>query len=280
TIAESEESAVVWGMPGELVKAGGADVVAPLEEISGRLVLVAEDQPVNQMVIRRQLSLLGIAAEVTEDGRQALAAWRTGRFGLVLTDCNMPEMDGFELTAAIREAETGTGLRTPIIALTANAMAGESQRCLAAGMDGFLAKPLELDRLDRCLAQWLPPLSDSGAKAAPPGDTTAVLNLARTLELFSVLDDEARAFLSDFLGAARPLADGLDHAFTLDDAGAARREAHALAGVAKSAGADVLARVADRVEEALVQGKVDEARQAAKAVPGALEQVAAAIASL
>ncbi|TWB23362.1 signal transduction histidine kinase [Nitrospirillum amazonense] len=258
----------------------------------GRLVLVAEDQPVNQMVIRRQLSLLGIAAEVTEDGRQALAAWRTGRFGLVLTDCNMPEMDGFELTAAIREAETGTGLRTPIIALTANAMAGESQRCLAAGMDGFLAKPLELDRLDRCLAQWLPPLSDGGAKAAPPplvdttpggatrADTTAVLNLARTLELFSVLDDEARAFLRDFLGAARPLADGLGHAFTLNDAGAARREAHALAGVAKSAGADVLARVADRVEDALVQGKVDEARQAARAVPGALEQVAAAIASL
>ncbi|MEA1675000.1 response regulator [Nitrospirillum sp. BR 11163] len=252
----------------------------------GRLVLVAEDQPVNQMVIRRQLSLLGIAAEVTEDGRQALAAWRTGRFGLVLTDCNMPEMDGFELTAAIREAETGTGLRTPIIALTANAMAGESQRCLAAGMDGFLAKPLELDRLDRCMAQWLPPLSGAATHPAPaapmPGavDTTPVLNLARTLELFSVLDGEARAFLRDFLDAARPLAEGVAQAFARDDADAARRETHALAGVAKSAGADILARAADRVEEALVQGKVEDARHAARAVPAALEQVAAAIAAL
>ncbi|MDE1146131.1 MAG: response regulator [Azospirillaceae bacterium] len=250
----------------------------------GRLVLVAEDQPVNQMVISRQLSLLGIAAEIVEDGRKGLTAWRSGRFGLVLTDCNMPEMDGFELTAAIREAERGAGTRTPIIALTANAMAGESQRCLAAGMDGFLAKPLELDRLDRCLAQWLPPLPGPVAVAVPAAVVTstaaAILTPSRALELFGEMGEEARAFFREFLAAAVPLADGVAAAFAIDDVVLARREAHALAGVAKSAGADALGQLADRVEEALLQGNVAAARVAAKALPSMMGQVADAIIAL
>ncbi|WP_162937371.1 response regulator [Indioceanicola profundi] len=120
-----------------------------------RLVLVAEDQEINQMVIRRQLTLLGLACDILPDGAAALEAWRTGRYALVLTDCNMPEMDGFELTEAIRREEAETGRRTPVIALTASAMAGEDERCLTAGMDGFLSKPVDLAQLDRCIRRWI-----------------------------------------------------------------------------------------------------------------------------
>ncbi|MDZ5649782.1 Hpt domain-containing protein [Nitrospirillum sp. BR 11828] len=100
------------------------------------------------------------------------------------------------------------------------------------------------------------------------------------MELFSALDDEARTFLNDFLDAAGPLVAGVAAAFAGDDLGHARHQAHALAGVAKTAGADVLAQAADRVEESLLQGNPEDARQAAKALPFALEQVASTIASL
>jgi signal transduction histidine kinase/DNA-binding response OmpR family regulator len=121
----------------------------------GRAILVAEDHPVNQIVIRRQLSLLGHRPVVVADGAQALEAWRTRRFDLIITDCHMPEMDGFQLTAAIRADEAGQGGRTPILALTANALSGEDERCRAAGMDGYLSKPVELSRLRDAVDQLL-----------------------------------------------------------------------------------------------------------------------------
>ncbi|OAN42966.1 hypothetical protein A6A04_09685 [Paramagnetospirillum marisnigri] len=114
----------------------------------GPPVLVAEDHPVNQQVILRQLDMLGYPAELAPDGAAALAAWRSKRFAAVLTDCHMPVMDGFQLTEAIRAEEALAGApRIPIIALTANALSGESERCLEAGMDRYLAKPVDLIRL-------------------------------------------------------------------------------------------------------------------------------------
>ncbi|EME69768.1 Signal transduction histidine kinase, partial [Paramagnetospirillum caucaseum] len=122
----------------------------------GAPILVAEDHPVNQQVIRRQLQLLGFAAEVFPDGAAALAAWRARPYSLVLTDCHMPIMDGFQLTAAIRAEEAPLGRHTPILALTANALAGEAERCLRAGMDSYLSKPVELPHLREALARLLP----------------------------------------------------------------------------------------------------------------------------
>ncbi|MBI2235618.1 MAG: response regulator [Magnetospirillum sp.] len=119
-------------------------------------ILVAEDHPVNQQVILRQLRLLGHTPEMAPDGASALAAWRRQRFDLVITDCHMPVMDGFQLTAAIRGEESDGTHRTPILALTANALSGEAERCLAAGMDGYLAKPVELGRLREALGRLLP----------------------------------------------------------------------------------------------------------------------------
>ncbi len=120
-----------------------------------RLILLAEDNEINREVIQEQLSILGYAAEVVEDGAIALARWRTGQYALLLTDCQMPNMDGFELTAAIRKEESGRS-HIPIIAVTANAMSGEPQRCLDRGMDDYLSKPLRLEELKTVLEKWLP----------------------------------------------------------------------------------------------------------------------------
>jgi PAS domain S-box-containing protein len=125
------------------------------DSASGQLILVAEDNETNRDVLREQLRLLGYCADMAEDGREALEKWRSGRYALLLTDCHMPHVDGFALTAAIREAEA-PGTHLPIIAITANAMQGEAQRCLQAGMDDFLSKPLRLQELAPVLEKWLP----------------------------------------------------------------------------------------------------------------------------
>jgi CheY-like chemotaxis protein len=117
-------------------------------------VLVAEDSDINQKVIRRQLAMLGLQADLAGNGVEALALWRSRRYGLLLTDLQMPAMDGYELTAAIRREETGDH-RLPIVALTANALAEEKLRCARAGIDDCLTKPLRLDQLAKSLAQWL-----------------------------------------------------------------------------------------------------------------------------
>jgi CheY-like chemotaxis protein/signal transduction histidine kinase/HPt (histidine-containing phosphotransfer) domain-containing protein len=121
-------------------------------------VLVAEDNPVNQLVIRRQLKALGFDCDIAADGKRALQALGQRPYALLLTDVHMPEMDGYALTAAIRDAEAKDDRqgRLPIIAITANVLSGETERCLAAGMDDFLPKPMELAELQETLRRWLP----------------------------------------------------------------------------------------------------------------------------
>ena len=122
---------------------------------NGHLILLAEDNETNRDVLMQQLRLLGYCADVAEDGRIALEKWRNGHYGLLLTDCHMPNMDGFALTEAIRQSEDA-GRSAPIIAITANAMHGEARRCLDAGMSDYLSKPLRLQELGPMLAKWLP----------------------------------------------------------------------------------------------------------------------------
>jgi CheY-like chemotaxis protein len=131
----------------------------------GQLILLAEDNETNRDVLLAQLRLLGYGADVAEDGIQALHKWREGRYALLLTDCHMPRMDGFELTSRIR-AEEPAGTRLTIIAVTANALQGQALRCLAAGMDDFLSKPLRLHELGPMLAKWLPQVAGALPDAA------------------------------------------------------------------------------------------------------------------
>jgi signal transduction histidine kinase/CheY-like chemotaxis protein len=110
-------------------------------------ILLAEDNPVNQKVARRMLEKEGHTVTIGANGRVALALWQRQTFDLILMDVQMPEMDGLEATAAIRQAEVGTGRHIPIIALTAHAMTGDRERCLASGMDGYVSKPIRAEEI-------------------------------------------------------------------------------------------------------------------------------------
>ena len=130
----------------------------PVDEAlaQGALILVAEDNPTNQTVIRTLLNRLGYAAEIAEDGRQALEWFQAKPSGLLLSDCHMPELDGYQLSSEISRLQEGSDKRLPIVALTADALAETSDRCLEAGMDGYLAKPVNIADLDNTIQHRLP----------------------------------------------------------------------------------------------------------------------------
>jgi two-component system sensor histidine kinase/response regulator len=134
-----------------------APKVAPHREsaaTSSARILVAEDNPVNQQLARAMLLRLGYQADVVGNGREAVESMMTVPYDLVLMDCQMPVMDGFEATRAIRERE-GTTRHTRIVAVTANAMEGDRERCLDVGMDDYLSKPFRAGDLQRVLDRWL-----------------------------------------------------------------------------------------------------------------------------
>jgi PAS domain S-box-containing protein len=137
-------------------------------------ILLVEDHPVNRQVALRQLQRLGHTADVATNGLEAVAATAREDYQLVLMDCQMPEMDGFEATRAIRRRESATGSHLSIVAMTANAMEGDRETCLAAGMDGYLAKPVTLGDLRAVLAQYaLTPallVQDDQARAQDAGE--------------------------------------------------------------------------------------------------------------
>ena len=143
---------------------GAQDEGAQLHTQDGRRrgrVLVAEDNAVNQRVVMRQLTHCGVETDVVADGGAAVEAAAKRRYDLVLMDCQMPVLDGFEAARAIRAAELRSGERVPIVALTANAMEADRQACLAAGMDDYLAKPVRLADVERVLGRWMPGREDA-----------------------------------------------------------------------------------------------------------------------
>ena len=140
------------------------------------IVLVAEDSPVNQVVAVRTLERCGYRADVACDGQEALAALAARRYDAILMDCQMPVMDGYEATAEVRRRSHGGAPRTPVIAMTAHAMAGDRERCLAAGMDDYISKPMRAHTLDEVLQRWIPgaPSLAVAEPTAPARDGAAV----------------------------------------------------------------------------------------------------------
>ncbi|MCA9714777.1 MAG: protein kinase [Myxococcales bacterium] len=124
------------------------------EEFNARHVLLVEDSRVNQLLIRRMLEEINYQVSVASDGLEALERVRTTRYGAILMDCELPRMNGYAATRLVRALETGRGHRTPIIALTANILPGDRRRAQEAGMDDFLTKPVNSDRLEATLAHW------------------------------------------------------------------------------------------------------------------------------
>ncbi len=126
------------------------------ENFDNTLILIAEDQKVNQKLARLQLKELGCLSETVSNGQEAVAAVMQTEYSLVLMDCQMPQMDGFEATRTIRKLEETSGRHVPIIAMTAQAMSGDREDCLAAGMDDYISKPVTASKLQEVLKRWLP----------------------------------------------------------------------------------------------------------------------------
>jgi signal transduction histidine kinase/CheY-like chemotaxis protein/HPt (histidine-containing phosphotransfer) domain-containing protein len=209
-------------------------------EAEGTLALLADDHPTNRTLIVRQINLLGYAAESAENGIVALEKWKSGRFGILITDCNMPEMNGYELTRRIRELEATNGdKRIPIIACTANALAGEAEICFAAGMDDYLAKPVELNELSKKLDHWLPI-----ARPAAPLDRTALASLTGgdVAAEREILMDFRRVNAEDAAMLKRAVAGSIILEVTT--------ASHRIKGASKMIGAMGLAAVCERLERA------------------------------
>ncbi|WP_374379417.1 PAS domain S-box protein [Dongia sp.] len=221
----------------------------------GRLILLAEDHPVNREVILRQLRFLGYSADAVEDGAQALAALAKNAYGLLLTDCNMPVMDGFKLVENIRRAEKPHA-HLPVIALTANALEGEDQRCIAAGMDDYLSKPVELRVLRDRIERWLSPSSSAGPPPVLPSapgrggeqDRKSALDPALIAEFCGDDPVTIRQTLSMYVESLKSDFAGIHSAVDQRDAEAAELFAHRMKGAARTVGGRELVRHSEEVE--------------------------------
>jgi PAS domain S-box-containing protein len=219
---------------------------------NNRLILVVEDNKTNQKVILQQLALMAATADVANNGSEALIFWRQERYALVLTDLHMPTMDGYELTAAIR-AEEQTGKRIPIIALTANALTGEKDQCLAAGMDGYLSKPAKLEEIRALLAKWLPPVKWQQSEefaAAPATDSgaDAPVDLRVLEELIGNDPTVLSELLQDFKKSAIEVAAQLQAAWQLGAIEQVGALGHKLKSSARTLGASTLGELCADIE--------------------------------
>jgi PAS domain S-box-containing protein len=216
------------------------------------VVLVVDDHPVNQEVMVRQLDLLGVAADTAADGEEAFEAWSSNPYAAVLADIHMPRMDGYELTRRIRAAEANRtgGARTPVIAVTANAMKGEEERCLAVGMDAYLAKPLNIDWLRTTLLRWLPLEDEHDDQHAPRRHGGAAID---GNVLASWLGDD-HAAIASLLGKFRDTASEAEKrigaALRHGDLTSVLSAAHKLKGAAQAIGANPAAVAAAALEQA------------------------------
>ncbi|MEG3618207.1 transporter substrate-binding domain-containing protein [Magnetovibrio sp. PR-2] len=255
----------------EKLTAGAGKAPTPDEAAAlGRLIMIAEDNPTNQDVIKRQLNSLGYACEIYEDGAEGLQGWQRGRYSLILTDCHMPNMDGYEMTGAIRklEEEDGGIDHTPIVAITANALQGEADRCLSAGMDDYLSKPLEMAKLKRTLAKWMPAASGDASVAIAPEtheaeeaqaeeqnmdsqDTeTAIVDPSYLRDTFGDDDDLINGILKDFVEPARVIKGEIDAAFEAKNPSEIGAAAHKLKSSSRAVGAHSLADLCLELETA------------------------------
>ncbi|WP_417581952.1 PAS domain S-box protein [Nitrincola sp.] len=209
---------------------------------SDQLILVAEDDDINQIVILQQLRLLGYSAEIADNGQQALEMWRTGRFSILLTDLHMPEMDGYELTGQIRHEEA-EGQHFPILALTANALRGESDRAELVGMDAYLVKPVQIPKLQAALETWLPVRKvqeESNMKQGaeqPIDDATALLNPMVLSELVGGDELVMNELLCDYVESVRNHAQTIVQAWQSHDLNQIAGVAHKLKSSSRSVGA-------------------------------------------
>jgi PAS domain S-box-containing protein len=250
-----------------------------------RLILLAEDNETNREVVQEQLRLLGHACEVAPDGAIALHMWQAnpGRYALLLCDCHMPNLDGFGLTAAIRQAEP-QDRHLPIIAITANAMQGEAQRCRERGMDDYLSKPLRMNELALMLQKWLPETIPAGQAQQPVVTEVVATDLVawNPDTLTELVGDNPvmhRRLLEKFLPNAEKQVGAIMLAAAAHDTTSLAAVAHTLKSAARSVGALALGELCQGLETAARAGDVPACSALAAGLEAAFNLAAAAIQS-
>jgi PAS domain S-box-containing protein len=231
-------------------------------------ILLAEDNTINQEVALAILKKLGYRADVAADGLEAIEALSRVPYDLVLMDCQMPEMDGFEASQRIRDAGSSVlNHRVPIIAMTANAMQGDRERCIDAGMDDYLSKPVQPRELAEALDRWLfsSAKAGDGQKAppseeapAPPADNE-VFHESELLERLMDDRDLARTIVAGFLDNIPVQVSKLKEFLSGGDAPGAQRQAHTIKGAAANLGAPALRDVALELEQIGKAGRMGDA---------------------
>ncbi len=236
-----------------------APTVQPLA-LQAVKVLVAEDNRTNKAVAAGMLRLLGCQCRLVSNGLEAVQAMREEPFDLVLMDCSMPEMDGYEATASIRLAEEGTRRHTPIIAMTANTQRGSVEKCLAAGMDDYLSKPITLAELGQKMQRWLTPAVDAAAlpERDDPDSAEGPLDRAVFDNLRAVLGPSIDEAVTPFLEDIPTYLDLLQVALDEGDADKARAMAHSMKGSSANLGAVALSRLARQAQELAEAGRLSE----------------------
>jgi signal transduction histidine kinase/CheY-like chemotaxis protein/HPt (histidine-containing phosphotransfer) domain-containing protein len=270
----AEELPGAWARPPSIAKA----------RAQGTLILVAEDDEVNQKVILQQLGLLGFAAEIAGNGREALRMWREGHYALLLTDLHMPEMDGYALVETIRREETGRS-RMPILALTANALRGEANRARAVGMDEYLTKPVQLQLLQAALRQWLPRAGVETVSGTQPKEVSGrhaecVVDVGVLQGLVGDEPATVREFLCDYLASARRLSSELRRACATGNTHEVAAIAHKLKSSSRAVGAIELGDRCAELENAGKAGNRPAIVQRMTRFEAALASVEAEIAGL
>ena len=236
------------------------------DNVQHQHVLVVEDNLVNQKLAVRMVEKLGYRPAVVNNGQEALAALEKGRYAAILMDCQMPLMDGFETTRAIREREasapsepntlraSGFTSHIPIIAVTANAMQGDRERCLAAGMDDYLSKPIKLDALRAALARWTPAPLQAAHPAKPmlpPGNTGPARGIFDHAQMYRNIGSDNELFgqlIRLFLDRHQTMLADIRTALADGDSSAVERSAHTFKGTAGNLCASEVGLIASRLE--------------------------------
>lgn len=255
-------------------------------------VLLAEDNVINQKLAKAMLAKIGLTVEVANNGEEALALTAWQAFDIVLMDCQMPVMDGYQATAALRRREAEGGARLPVVAMTANAMEGDREQCLAAGMDDYLAKPYSRLQLEQVLKRWLKPWVDVTSEAwAEPVQVAPVADEGRTVIDMKVLDNYrdldpsgglnlTREIMQIYLNSSMETVAQMEEAIAMGDTEALRRGAHSLKSSSANVGATTLSSLFKEVEALAKAARLDEAGSAFKAVRQEYECVRAEIRDL
>ncbi len=260
----ASKPAPVTGATGTVSKRLPVVVQEPREQSRIRRVLLVEDNPVNQELARAMLTELGVEAVSAWSGEEALVKMAADRYEVVLMDCQMPKLDGYATTRRLRDWERRTGReRTPVIAVTANALNGDAARCFEAGMDRYLSKPFTIDQLHRILESCAPDAeSKAGAEAQSKADAEVAALDERTLDRIRDLHKRGGPNLLGkmtelYLSSSRRLIDDARKSLASRDAPGVVQAAHALKSSSSSVGAMLLAELCDTMEMAGRQANFD-----------------------